>query len=216
VHAQATKDTSLHALHEFSPNDISGFTSLSGDNAIAGVTLPFSVVIDGVSYGTATIGTNGLVQFGTTTGANPTTNGALPSASFPGPTLFWYWDDLQPFSSNIQYGSVGTSPNRTFIIDFQENRVGDTGNVVNGQVQIHEGSNQMNVRYPEHHERRGERAERDHRLPGRRRRIGEGLPAHVQREDPGRQPSRCRLVGEPAALLRRRHPAVRLAVQRAV
>src|SRR5439155_2277036 len=73
VHAQATKDTSLHALHEFSPDDISGFTTLSGDNAIAGVTLPFSVVIDGASYATATIGTNGLVQFGTTTGANPTT-----------------------------------------------------------------------------------------------------------------------------------------------
>jgi len=147
VHAQATKDVSLHALHEFSPDDISGFTSLSGDNAIAGVTLPFSVLIDGVSYNTATIGTNGLVQFGTTTGANPTTNTALPSASFPNPTLFWYWDDLQPFSSNIEYATVGTSPNRTFIIDFQENRVGDTGNVVNGQVQIHETSSEMNVQY---------------------------------------------------------------------
>src|SRR5882724_10551412 len=147
VHAQATKDTSLHALHEFSPNDISGFTTLSGDNAIAGVTLPFSVVIDGTSYSTATIGTNGLVQFGTTTGANPATNAALPSSSFPNPTLFWYWDDLQTFGSNIQYGTVGTSPHRTYIIDFQENRVGDTGNQINGQVQIHEGSNEMNVQY---------------------------------------------------------------------
>ena len=149
VHAQATKDVSLHSLHEYSPDDIpgAGFTTLSGDNAIAGVTLPFSVVVDGVSYSTATIGTNGLVQFGTTTGNNPATNTALPSGSFSGPTLFWYWDDLQTFSSNIEYRTVGTSPNRTFVIDFQENRVGDTGNVVNGQVQIHEGSNAMNVQY---------------------------------------------------------------------
>src|SRR5438067_1914343 len=141
----------MAALMACSPDDIGvdtpGFTTLTGDNSIAGVTLPFSVTVDGTSYSTATIGTNGLVQFGTTTGANPTTNAALPSSSFPNPTLFWYWDDLQTFSSNIQYGTVGTSPNRTFIIDFQENRVGDTGNVINGQVEIHETSNVMNVKY---------------------------------------------------------------------
>src|SRR5947199_988015 len=147
VHPRPGKAAVVHALMQFSPDDISGFTTLSGDNAIAGVTLPFSVTIDGTSYSTATIGTNGLVQFGTTTGANPATNTALPSSSFPNPTLFWYWDDLQTFSSNIQYGTVGTSPNRTFIIDFQENRVGDTGNQINGQVQIHETSNEMNVQY---------------------------------------------------------------------
>src|SRR5438094_1237914 len=147
VHPRPNRSAIVHALMQFSPDDISGFTTLSGDNSIAGVTLPFSVTVDGTSYSTATIGTNGLVQFGTTTGANPTTNTALPSSSFPNPTLFWYWDDLQTFSSNIQYGTVGTSPNRTFIIDFQENRVADTGNVVNGQVEIHETSNVMNVKY---------------------------------------------------------------------
>src|SRR5207247_10348586 len=147
VHPRPNRSAIVHALMQFSPDDISGFTTLSGDNSIAGVTLPFSVTVDGTSYSTATIGTNGLVQFGTTTGANPTTNTALPSSSFPNPTLFWYWDDLQTFSSNIQYGTVGTSPNRTFIVDFQENRVGDTGNQINGQVEIHETSNVMNGKY---------------------------------------------------------------------
>src|SRR5207245_1172556 len=141
----------MSALMACSPDDIGidtpAFTTLTGDNAIAGVTMPFSVSIEGTSYSTVTIGTNGLIQFGTTTGANPATNASLPSSSFPNPTLFWYWDDLQSFGSNIQYGSVGTSPHRTYIIDFQENRVGDTGNQINGQVQIHEGSNEMNVQY---------------------------------------------------------------------
>src|SRR5438309_1336607 len=137
----------LFAIMAHSPDDISGFTTLSGDNAIAGVTLPFSVTIEGTSYSTVTIGTNGIVQFGTTTGANPTANGALPSASFPNPTLFYYWDDLQTEGSNIRYGTVGTSPNRTFIVDFQENRVAATGDKVNGQVQIHERSNVLDVKY---------------------------------------------------------------------
>ena len=137
----------LFAIMAHSPDDISGFTTLSGDNATAGVTLPFSVTIEGTSYSTVTVGTNGIVQFGTTTGANPTANGALPSASFPNPTLFYYWDDLQTEVSNIQYGTVGTSPNRTFVVDFQENRVAATGDKVNGQVQIHERSNVLDVKY---------------------------------------------------------------------
>src|SRR5207245_5711842 len=57
------------------------------------------------------------------------------------------WDDLQTEVSNIQYGTVGTSPNRTFIVDFQENRVAATGDKVNGQVQIHERSNVLDVKY---------------------------------------------------------------------
>ena len=45
---------SLHAVIAHSPDDISGFATLTGDDAIAGVTLPFTVVIDGVGYTTAT------------------------------------------------------------------------------------------------------------------------------------------------------------------
>ena len=149
IHAQP-QGISLHAVMEYSPDDISGvlgLLSLSGDNATAGVTLPFSVKIDGASYNNLTIGTNGTIQFGTTSGANPTANTALPSASFPNPTLFWYWDDLETESSNIEYGTVGTSPNRTFIVDFQTHLIADTSQKMNGQVEIHEGSNVMNVKY---------------------------------------------------------------------
>src|SRR3989442_14860946 len=92
----------MAALMACSPDDIGvdtpAFTTLTGDNAIAGVTLPFSVAIEGTSYSTVTIGTNGLVQFGTTTGANPTTNPSLPSVSFSDPPLFWYWSSQQPRS----------------------------------------------------------------------------------------------------------------------
>src|SRR5437867_2526539 len=130
----------MSALMACSPDDIGidtpAFTALTGNDAIAGVTLPFSVSIEGTSYSTVTIGTNGLIQFGTTTGANPATNASLPSSSFPDPTLFWYWDDLQTSSPNIQYATVGTSPNRTFIMDFQENRVSDTKHQ-RAEVQMH-------------------------------------------------------------------------------
>src|SRR5205814_8145542 len=137
----------LSALTACSPDDIGvdtpAFSTLSGNDSIAGVTMPFSVSIEGTSYSTLTIGTNGIIQFGTTTGANPSTNASLPSSSFPNPTLFWYWDDLQTSSPDIRYGTVGTSPNRTFIMDFQDNRVSDTNNDINHQ-EMHEKRNHIN------------------------------------------------------------------------
>src|SRR5262249_4661380 len=124
-----------------------GFTARTGEEATAGVTLPFSITMEGTSYSTLTISTNGYVQFGTTTGANVFTNTALPSSSFTGPTLFYYWDDLQTEGGNIRYGTIGTSPNRTFIVDFQQNLFASSGDKVNGQLQVHEGSGLMNVKY---------------------------------------------------------------------
>src|SRR2546428_13828991 len=109
--------------------------------------MPFSVSIEGTSYSTATIATNGLIQFGTTPGTTPSANASLPSSSFPNPTLFWYWDDLQTSTPGvIRDGAGSTRTRRTIIIYLQDNAVGDT-NVVNDQEEIHETSNVMNVKY---------------------------------------------------------------------
>src|SRR5436305_8274155 len=139
---------SLGAWIAFSPDDISGFTTLSGDSATATPTIPFSVTIEGVTYTTVTISTNGWLEFGgNTQGTTDPTNACLPTSKHTNPFLAFYWDDLQTEGTAIRYGTSGTSPNRTFIIDFQENRVAATGDKVNGQVQIHERSNLINVKY---------------------------------------------------------------------
>lgn len=96
-----------HSPDDISPDSLNGFANLTGDDNIAGATMPFSVTIDGAAYNTLTIGTNGIVQFGTTSGANPTLNASLPSADFPNPTLFFYWDDLFTEGTHIRYGSGG-------------------------------------------------------------------------------------------------------------
>src|SRR5207249_6210639 len=139
---------SLGAWIAFSPDDISGFTTLSGDSATATPTIPFSVTIEGVTDTTVTISTNGWLEFGgNTQGTSDAANACLPTSKHTNPFLAFYWDDLQTEGTAIRYGTSGTSPNRTFIIDFQENRVAATGDKVTGQVQIHERSNVINVRY---------------------------------------------------------------------
>src|SRR5262249_37393581 len=60
-------------------------------------------------------------------------------------------DDLQTITNNIRYGTLGSSPNRIFYVDYDydvdpstEQGSADDGHF---QVEIHEGSNLINVRY---------------------------------------------------------------------
>src|SRR5262249_31777356 len=65
------------------------------------------------------------------------------------PFLAVYWDDLSPFGTNVRYGTVGTSPNRVFIADFEVDLTsGSEGSDdLRFQVQLHEQSSLVTVRY---------------------------------------------------------------------
>ena len=110
----ARADISLNAIIAHSPDDISGFTTLSGNDALATVTLPFPVRIEGTSYTTVAISTNGWVEFGgnTCTSGCGTANSdpvntCLPTSKHTNPLLAAYWDDLQTFGNHIRYGNGG-------------------------------------------------------------------------------------------------------------
>ncbi|HYB98036.1 MAG TPA: hypothetical protein VEC57_02770 [Candidatus Limnocylindrales bacterium] len=134
-----------------SSDDISGFTTLSGDDATATPTLPFSVNIEGTSYSTMTISTNGWIEFGgNTSGDSDPTNNCLPSSVHTNPLLAVYWDDMRTVNQNIRYGVTGTSPNRVYVVDFVLDDVDasdDGADDVEAQVQIHERSSMISVRY---------------------------------------------------------------------
>jgi hypothetical protein len=142
----------LAAMTASSPDDISGFATLTGDDATVNVTMPFSVTLEGTSYSAITISTNGWIEFGgDTSGGSDLNNGCLPVANHTHPLLAAYWDDLVPFGTNIRYGTVGQSPNRVFIADYEVDLFTPPGNEgsddLRFQVQIHERSSLINVRY---------------------------------------------------------------------
>src|SRR5262245_52546626 len=116
----ALATVSLGAWIQHSPDDISGFTSLTGDNNTASASMPFSISIEGTSYSTVIISTNGWLEFGSNTqGTSHPANVCLPTSTHTNPFLAAYWDDLNPFGTTIRYGTVGTSPDRTFIVDYE-------------------------------------------------------------------------------------------------
>ena len=69
------------------------------------------------------------------------TNGILPDASFLGPTVFAYWDDLMIYENTAQtvyYGIGGQEPNRTVIFEFYESHIGTPSEYYHFQVIFYE------------------------------------------------------------------------------
>src|SRR5882724_5899468 len=141
-----------HSPDDINTTNIPGLLTLSGNDATVNATMPFSVVIGGTSYSLITISTNGWIEFGgNTQGTSDPANASLPTSKHTNPFLAAYWDDLQTFGTNIRYGVVGTSPDRTYVIDFQEDvdpaNEGGSADDMRFQVQIHESSQVINVHY---------------------------------------------------------------------
>ena len=151
VDPRASAGVAVHGVMSHSPDDISGFTTMSGADQVTNVSLPFSVVIDGVSYSTVAVSTNGWLEFGgNTSGNSDPTNDCLPSSAHTNPLLAAFWDDLTPEGTNLRYGTVGTAPNRTFIVDavsFITPSPDIANDSINYQVEVHEGSNTIITKY---------------------------------------------------------------------
>ena len=125
------------------------WAQLSGDESWAVVTMPFGVQFGGVSYDTISISTNGWILFGTAVFSD-FSNDCLPSGLSLNPDvpfLAAYWDDLVTEGAHVQYGWVGTAPNRTFIVDWETYLYNDETRDAVFQAQIHETSSLVNVKY---------------------------------------------------------------------
>ena len=154
---KAASDNSLWVLSSniASSEDDLGGTVLSADgddDNTYHITLPFSVTIEGVSYGFLAVNVNGWASFETSSGQVITTTyteAALPTSAFSNPTVFAYWDDLKDYGSGeaLRSQTFGTSPNRTQVIDWKLRAVSGTVYNVFFQLEIHEGSNMINVKY---------------------------------------------------------------------
>ncbi|WP_329121382.1 S8 family serine peptidase [Streptomyces sp. NBC_01465] len=90
--------------------------TLSGDENAKAVALPFPVKYYGVSYTSANITTNGLVNF-LSPRLGDYANTALPAAAQPNGVVAAFWDDLTiDKKSTVQTTTTGATGNRRFAI----------------------------------------------------------------------------------------------------
>ncbi|GIF18174.1 hypothetical protein BJ973_008862 [Actinoplanes tereljensis] len=90
--------------------------TLTGDDAVTTVALPFTFPFYGQSYRSAWVDTNGLVSFADPSGSHPGDGKSLPGTTTPDGLIAPFWDDLVVDSSS----SVNTtSTTSTFVVEWR-------------------------------------------------------------------------------------------------
>ena len=106
------------------------------------IDLPITFRLNGTYYDQVFISMNGWLEFGNP-GTADFSNDCLPNSEHTGPFIAAYWDDL---TGELHYGCVGSGSNNVFIVSWNATTL-DGGHNVDFQVQIHEESGLINVKY---------------------------------------------------------------------
>ncbi|MBT8270727.1 MAG: M36 family metallopeptidase, partial [Bacteroidia bacterium] len=108
----------------FSPDDISAIDTevALGDDDGIGVPIGFPFSFFETEYTTVYIASNGYLTF-TNAGLNVWQNTAMGNAAAPNNAIAVMWDDLRPDTgSTISYATIGTAPNRRFVVSYDNIR----------------------------------------------------------------------------------------------
>ena len=116
------------------------------DDSNRSVSIGFSFDFYGTSYSTADIQSNGGLTF--TAGYMTYGNACLPSSSGRPPSILPWWDDLNPSvsSGRVLYQTLGSAPNRQFVVQWDTAHYGGSDRGVFTLV-LNETSNDIDVCY---------------------------------------------------------------------
>ncbi len=133
----------------FDPIDFTGTSVPLGDDQLSSqLPIGFDFIFYGETYNTFQISSNGFLTFGDDNFDSGCCQGDLiPSPGTPSNLIAFAWDDLfPPGNGSVTYTTLGTAPNRTLLVSFEEipfccNSTGE----VTAQVQLYEGSNRIEI-----------------------------------------------------------------------
>ncbi len=92
------------------------------------------------------ISTNGFIAFSPNQGAGCCSGQNIPNATSANDLIALVWEDLNTGSgSTIDWFTTGTAPNRTVVVRWNDVPFYGGGGVVNGQIQLYEGSDIIEV-----------------------------------------------------------------------
>ncbi len=123
---------------------------LYADDGTTAVSFPFTVNFYGTAFSSATVSSNGTLQF--TTNSASFGNNCLPTATFPGPTILPFWDDLYTASQADGLGIFtevsGPSGSQVFVIEWRTTYCCTAGAPINDfELKFYEGQDHFDVVY---------------------------------------------------------------------
>jgi hypothetical protein len=119
----------------------SGTLFTLGDDDEAPLTLPFPVLYQNVQYNTATLGNNGAIVLGVTNAQVGFSNTTITATTANG--LYPFWDDLGGAGPGVWAEEIGVAPNRKYIIQWNKEHLSASGNALNFELIIEEGTNEI-------------------------------------------------------------------------
>ncbi|MCP5533966.1 MAG: choice-of-anchor D domain-containing protein [Akkermansiaceae bacterium] len=129
--------------------DVVTAADLNGDDYVQAISIGFPFSFYDQTYTSLLASTNGLITFGSGTGATSYSPLAIPNAATPNNFIAPFWTDLvKGSSSNILYATRGSAPNRVFIIDYQDmEEYSNSSARISFQVILYEGSNSIEMQF---------------------------------------------------------------------
>jgi len=129
-------------------NEVDPNLNLSDDQLSSAIPLPFAFDFLGETKTEVFVSSNGFLSF--SGDANGCCSGQpIPSASIPNDFIALYWEDIDPpeGAGAIYYATLGTAPNRIFVVQYDQTEHFPAGNPVTAQVLLYEGSNDIELQY---------------------------------------------------------------------
>ncbi len=128
--------------------DISATGTATGlaDDGEANAALPFAFTLYDITSTDVRIGNNGGIRFNETAGNVGFSNANLPSFTF-GAAILPFWDDIDNDAGDVYYETLGTAPNRRFVIQWHQRPHFNNLGAVTFQVVLYEGSNEIRFVY---------------------------------------------------------------------
>ncbi|MGD1844928.1 MAG: T9SS type A sorting domain-containing protein [Salibacteraceae bacterium] len=135
---------------QFGPlNGIGTPLSLGDDQVSPAITLPFTFNFFNTDYTEIYVSSNGFATFDPGSGSGCCTGQNLPNTNAPNNLIAFAWEDLNPNlgSSTIEHFTVGSAPNRVWVLSFADVHLCCTATnpTVTMQLHLHEGSNRIEI-----------------------------------------------------------------------
>lgn len=128
----------------YAPYSIAGgVNGPNGDDAQSLVSIPFTFNYFGTGYNSVRICTNGFINFGASSTAYSAAT--VPSADAPAGMIALFWHDMTATAGDIKYTTIGSAPNRKFIVNYNEVADLSGAGTNTGQIVLHEGSNIVDI-----------------------------------------------------------------------